>query len=170
MDIHDRLNYPFVCNLHRCEFLFHRFFVVVGAKVIALRDGTLDLHGNLTVRTWTQLGATAANGSSTISLLKSVNWTINSEIIIATTSDRLSQRESEVRRISNISSDGLTLTLDKPLMYTHLGVTQQVNTTSIEVRGEIGLLSHNVIVQGRDDRYHDQERIDVLLLMFRFGH
>lgn len=126
----------------------HRFFVVVGAKVIALRNGTLDVHGKSTVRTWTQLGATAYNGTSIISLLKPVNWSINSEIIIATTGDRFSQSESEVRRITNISSDGLTLTLDKPLTYTHLGVIQQVNTTSIEVRGEVGLLSHNVVIQG----------------------
>lgn len=147
------------------------FFVIVGAKVIALRDGTLDLHGTPTVETWTQLGATALNGSSSITLLKAVNWSVNSEIIIATTGDRLSQRESEVRRITNISSDGLTLTLDKPLKYTHLGVTQQVNTTSIEVRGEVGLLSRNVVVQGRDDQYHfERERFDASLFVFRFDH
>ena len=128
---------------------FHLFFVVVGAKVIALRSGLLEVHGKPTVRTWTQLGATAYNGSSIISLLKPVNWSINSEIIIATTGDRFSQRESEVRRITNISSNGLTLTLDKPLRYTHLGVTQQVNITSIEVRAEVGLLSHNVVIQGK---------------------
>jgi hypothetical protein len=130
-------------------------FVVVGAKVLALRNGTVDLHGSPTIRTWTQLGMTAVNGSSTITLLKPVDWPINSEVIIATTSDRFSQQESELRQITNISSDGLTLTLDQPLQYTHLGITQQVNTTMIEVRGEVGLLSHNVIFQGLY-RYNDE--------------
>jgi hypothetical protein len=115
---------------------------------LALRDGTLELHGKPTIRTWTQLGATSMNGSSTITLLNPIDWPIDSEIIITTTSDRLSQTESELRRITNISSDGLVLTLDQPLNYTHLGATQQLNTTTIEIRGEVGLLSHNVIVQG----------------------
>ena len=106
------------------------------------------MHGIPTIRTWTQLGATANNGSSTITLRQPVNWTVDSQIVIATTSDRFSQKESEIRRITNISSNGLILTLDKPLTYTHLGITQILNSTTIEIRAEVGLLSHNVIFQG----------------------
>lgn len=106
------------------------------------------MHGIPTIRTWSKLGATANNGSSTITLLQSVNWTIGSQIVIATTNDRFSQKESEVRQITNISSNGLILTLDKPLTYTHLGITQTLNSVTIEIRAEIGLLSHNVIFQG----------------------
>ncbi len=119
-----------------------------GAKVLAIREGTLDMHGIPTIRTWTQLGATAINGSSTINLLQPVNWTIGSQIVIATTSDRFSQKESEIRQITNISSNGLILTLDQPLTYTHLGITQILNSITIEIRAEVGLLSHNVIFQG----------------------
>ncbi|CAF3595884.1 unnamed protein product [Rotaria sordida] len=121
---------------------------IYGAKVLAIREGTLDMHGIPTIRTWTRLGATASNGSSAITLLQPVNWTIDSQIVIATTSDRFSQKESEIRRIKNISSNGLILTLDKPLTYTHLGITQMLNSTTVEIRGEVGLLSHNVIFQG----------------------
>ncbi|CAF4012065.1 unnamed protein product [Rotaria sp. Silwood2] len=121
---------------------------IFGAKVLALREGTVDMHGMPTVRTWTQLGATAGNGSTTITLLQPIDWNVDSQIVIATTGDRFSQKESEIRRIVNISSDGLTLILDTPLMYTHLGVTQTLNSTNIEVRGEVGLLSHNVVFQG----------------------
>ncbi|CAF4657274.1 unnamed protein product [Rotaria sp. Silwood1] len=121
---------------------------IFGAKVLALREGTLDMHGIPTVRSWTQLGATAMNGSTTLTLLQPVNWTISSQIVIATTSDRFSQKESEIRRITNISSNGLTLTLDQPLTYTHLGISQTLNSTTIEIRAEVGLLSHNVVFQG----------------------
>ncbi|CAF3962866.1 unnamed protein product [Rotaria sp. Silwood2] len=120
---------------------------IFGAKVLALRGGTVDMHGETTIRTWTKLGNTASNGSSTITLLEQVDWSIGSQIIIATTGDFLSQQESEVRRIMNISSDGLTLTLDEPLRYTHLGVTLDLNATWIDIRGEVGLLSHNIIFQ-----------------------
>ncbi|CAF4466498.1 unnamed protein product, partial [Rotaria magnacalcarata] len=77
-----------------------------------------------------------------------VNWTIGSQIIIATTSDRFSQRESEIRQITNISSNGLILMLDSPLTYTHLGLVQSVNSITVEVRAEVGLLTHNVVFQG----------------------
>lgn len=106
------------------------------------------MHGIPTVRTWAQLANTANNGSSTITLLQSVNWTIGSQIIIATTSDRFSQKESEIRQITNISSNGLVLTLDKPLTYTHLGLVQSINSITVEVRAEVGLLTHNVVFQG----------------------
>lgn len=107
------------------------------------------MHGTSVIRTWTQLAATAVNGSATITLLQPVDWPVESEIVIATTGDRFSQKESEVHRIANISSDGLTLTLSKPLKYTHLGVAQTLNnTTMIEARAEVGLLSHNVVFQG----------------------
>ena len=115
---------------------------------MALRDGRLDMHGIPTIRTWTQLGSTALNGSSTITLRQSVNWTIDSLIVIATTNDRFSQKESELRRIRNISSNGLILTLDKPLIYTHLGISLNLNSTIVDLRAEVGLLSHNVIFQG----------------------
>ncbi len=106
------------------------------------------MHGLPTIRTWTKLGVTAVNGSSTLTLLQPVNWTIGDEIVIATTSDRFSQKESEIRRIQNISSNGLILTLNKPLNYTHLGITQTVNSISVEMRAEVGLLSHNVAFRG----------------------
>lgn len=118
---------------------------------MGIREGTLEMHGMPTLRTWAQLGATATNGSTTITLLQPVNWTIGNEIVIATTSDRFSQKESEIRRIVNVSTNGLVLTLNAPLSYTHLGITHTVNGIPLEFRAEVGLLSHNVIFQGSYD-------------------
>ncbi|CAF5209041.1 unnamed protein product, partial [Rotaria magnacalcarata] len=55
---------------------------IFGAKVLAVRAGTVDMHGIPNALTWTKLRSTAYNGSSTITLLESVNWTVNSQIII----------------------------------------------------------------------------------------
>ena len=115
---------------------------------MALREGTLEMHGRPSLRSWTRLGATANNGSSSITLLEPVDWPLNSLVVIATTNDRFSQKESELRRVTNISSNGLILTLDTPLIYTHLGITRRINSTSVDLRAEVGLLSHNVIFQG----------------------
>ncbi len=123
-------------------------YFLVGAKVLALRDGTIDMHGKTIAQTWTHLAATASNGSSQITLRHAINWSVGSTIVIATTGNYLSQGQSETRTITAISNNGLTLTLNSPLTYTHLGVTQSVGSTTVEVRAEVGILSHNVIFQG----------------------
>jgi hypothetical protein len=45
-----------------------------GAKVIAVREGRLLLHGQPKVPTWTQLNATAHPGATSISVAGPVNW------------------------------------------------------------------------------------------------
>ena len=122
--------------------------ILVGAKVLALRDGIVDMHGASVVRTWTRLASTVAAGATQITLRQSVNWPVGSMIVIATTGDYLSQGETETRTVTAVSSNGLTLTLNAPLTHNHLGVTQIVGSTSVEARAEVGLLSHNVVFQG----------------------
>ena len=100
------------------------------------------------MKTWTRLGLTAVNGSSTITLIDPVDWPVNSDIVIATTGDRWSQEECEKRRIMNVSSDGRQLTLDEPLQYTHLGLSRSFNGTTIEIRAEVGLLSRTIRIEG----------------------
>jgi hypothetical protein len=124
--------------------------------VLALRDGTVDIHGQNVGQTWTRLSTTAASGSSQISLQIPVQWSVGNEIIIATTGDYESQGESEVRTITGISSNRLTLTLDSPLIYTHLGITKTVGSKTIEIRAEVGLLTHNVLFQGSVEQTWDQ--------------
>jgi hypothetical protein len=140
-----------ICKLDVLIFLYisiYSSFLLDGAKVLALREGTVDLHGQPINQIWTHLNATANSGSSQITLRQPVNWVVGNQIVIATTGDYLSQTESEVRTITSISSNGLTLTLDTPLNYTHLGITQTVGSTTIDLRAEVGLLSHNVLFQG----------------------
>lgn len=106
------------------------------------------MHGKTTVKSWTQLSSTARPGSITIELVNEIDWVVNSTIVIATTGNRFSQKESEVRRIVHVGLDNRTLTLDTPLMYNHLGLSQNINGTVIEMRAEVGLLSHNVVFEG----------------------
>jgi hypothetical protein len=121
---------------------------LVGAKVLALRDGIVDMHGKSVVRTWTRLASTANVGSSQLTIVEGVDWPVGSRIVIATTGDYLSQGQTETRTITAISSNGRILTLDSALAYDHLGVRQIIGAVGIDVRAEVGLLSHNVIFQG----------------------
>ena len=86
---------------------------IFGAKVLALRNGTLDLHGKPVGVTWTYLSATANAQSTQIKLVDSAaSWPIGGKVIIATTGDNLSQGESEMRTIVAISADGKTVCLN----------------------------------------------------------
>ena len=107
---------------------------------------------------WTRLAQTVNSGSSTITLQQSVDWETGDEIVISSTGDKFSQKENEQRTIQSVSGDGLTLTLNKPLEYKHLGETKTITGAyTIELRAEVGLLSHNVIVRGSDnDAWHDK--------------
>ncbi|XP_069372727.1 PKHD1 like 1, tandem duplicate 1 [Paralichthys olivaceus] len=124
---------------------------VYGTKTLGVREGILDLHGIHVPVTWTHLAQTATKGSNTLTLMKAVTWKTGDMIVIASTGDRHSQRENEVRHIASVSADQTTLTLTKPLEYTHLGVTVTLPDGSvIEGRAEVGLLTRNVVVRGAE--------------------
>ncbi|KAJ8273405.1 hypothetical protein GJAV_G00101260 [Gymnothorax javanicus] len=104
---------------------------IYGTKTLAIREGTLDLHGIP---------------------VPPVTWNVGDEIVIASTGERHSQGENEVRRIASVSADGRTLTLTEPLMYTHLGVSVTLpDGTVFEGRAEIGLLTRNIVVRGSEN-------------------
>ncbi|CAF4979579.1 unnamed protein product, partial [Rotaria socialis] len=46
---------------------------IFGAKVLAVRDGILDMHGGEVIRTWGRLASTATAGSTQITLLQNVD-------------------------------------------------------------------------------------------------
>lgn len=58
-----------------------------------------------------------------------------------------------MKKITAVSADGLTLTLDEPLEYTHLGVTVTLaDGTKFEGRAEVGLLTRNIVVRGSQNQ------------------
>ena len=117
---------------------------IFGAKVLALRNGTLDLHGSPVGVTWTYLAVTAAAQSNKIQLKDSVNWNIGDQIVIETTGDYLSVGQSETNYIQSISSDGKTLTLQSPLKFQHLSISRTNDGVTVYIRAEVGLLTRNV--------------------------
>jgi hypothetical protein len=128
---------------------------IFGSKVIALREGTIDMHGRPVGVTWTHLGQTASAGDTTVTLKEPVIWGVGSQIVIASTGDHLSQGENEVKTITAVSADKKTLTLDSPLANTHLSVTRFVgsgiNSRQVDIKAEVGLLTRNVVFEGFND-------------------
>jgi hypothetical protein len=55
---------------------------IYGTKMIALREGTLDLHGRPTPVTWTTLESTALAGQKVVTLTHPVNWLVSMATLI----------------------------------------------------------------------------------------
>ncbi|XP_077992871.1 fibrocystin-L-like [Glandiceps talaboti] len=121
---------------------------VYGAKTLAVRHGTLDLHGIPVPVTWTYLAETAPADATEMTLMQSVTWQPGDQLVIATTNHRHSQGESEVLTITDVSDDGFTITFTPPLVYEHISVTETLDGEVLETRAEVGLLTHNVKVRG----------------------
>lgn len=124
----------------------------VGSKYLAAgMSATLELHGEERI-SWSQLGAKAAKGANQITMKEPVNWKVNDQILI--TSSRLSWNEAEQRKVTAISGDGRTLTLDKVLTYPHIGKSYSYTRPSDgktwegDIRAEVGRLTRNITIQG----------------------
>jgi len=109
---------------------------------IMMMGGTLNLHGNRT-NSWTKLSETADAGSNTIQVLDAAGWRVGDEIVLASTD--FDPRQAERRTIAAIS--GNTITLDRALDYMHFGKI----TFDVDERGEVGLLSRNILIQASAD-------------------
>ena len=118
---------------------------VYGAKVIAVREGRLDLHGSHHTTSWTMLAFTAPSTSTTITVLDDVSdWPIGAQIVIAPTG--FIRVEAEQLTVVAVTSH--TITFEPALSFSHLGETRIVAGRELEYRAEVGLLSRNVIIQG----------------------
>lgn len=125
---------------------------VFGSKVLAIRSGTLDMHGKPVGVTWTYLGETANPGDTSITLKDAVNdWPVGGQVVISTTGNKLSQGETEVRVITAVN--GNVLTLDKPINNTHLSEKRVIHDQEIYIRAEVGLLTRNIVFQGKKIKY-----------------
>jgi hypothetical protein len=127
---------------------------VHGAKVIALRNGALDMHGQVRQPTWTKLAGTASAGSSTITVKGPVDWKVGEFIVVAPTNYEF--LEAEHRMITGVTpADGqaasVTLQLEYPLEFLHYGQRQCFGPNSdicVDEIAEVGLLTRNIVVRG----------------------
>jgi len=119
--------------------------------IVAMNGGAIEFHGQQKV-SWTNLGTNVNSGSNQITMAAPVDWTVGDEIVIV--SSRTNWGEAEKRTITAISLNGLSITLNNSLNYPHTGVANTYTrstdgkTWTADLRAEVGLLTHNVKVQG----------------------
>lgn len=109
----------------------------------------MDIHGSPKKVTWTTLAQTLVAGSKSIKLNEPVDWKVNDQIAITTTT--YAESQSELLDITAISADNLTLTLKQNAKYTHLAYSETLsNGAQYEIAAGVGLISHNVKIIGED--------------------
>jgi cell migration-inducing and hyaluronan-binding protein len=115
-----------------------------GDKMIGvLAGGRLELHGESRLA-WSKLASTASVGATEISLLQAPNWRAGDRIVLASTDfDPFQAEEAVITAVS-----GTTVRFDTPLRYAHWGVMQSVGGVPLDERGEVGLLTRVVTIQG----------------------
>jgi hypothetical protein len=117
--------------------------------------GRMDFHGAPMSRTWVKLGATAKPGDTEVALEEAVSgWKAGDRVIVTATQRDMREQGTrrpgksnrtvftEERRIASI--EGTKVVLDQPLTHEHRGEG--------EFRGEIAVLSRNVIVESADPK------------------
>ncbi|HEX7079767.1 MAG TPA: G8 domain-containing protein [Gammaproteobacteria bacterium] len=114
----------------------------MGDRGVMIVGGTLNLHGDRT-NAWTKLAKTAEAGSNTIEVLNADGWRVGDVIVLASTD--FDPYQAERRTISAIN--GNTITLDEKLDYMHYGKI----TFGVDERGEVGLLTRNILIQSSPD-------------------
>ena len=133
------------------QILFPDPTIDMGTKVIGVMGGgTLEFNG-IAKKSWSQLNVNSIAGAPSITLKEIVDWSVGDKIVIASTD--FDMNRAEVRVITEVS--GATLTLDAPLDYNHFGTLQNYThpknaniSWSLDERAEVGLLSHNIKIQG----------------------
>ena len=131
-----------------------------GNKVIALREGYLDIHGKPRVPTWTMLQDALEVGGDTITLTVDTDWGVGDVIVIASTSHKYDHSEQFTIVQKNSAR---SFKLNKPAVYKHYAGIQMFNGEKLEMRAEVGLLTRNIIIQGDSDSEVEQYGAHIMI-------
>ncbi|XP_042688670.1 fibrocystin isoform X6 [Centrocercus urophasianus] len=117
-----------------------------GAKFLAVRNGTLSIHGWMPKVTFTYLKSSALANDLRLVLQKPVDWEPGDEIVVGRTGLGDAQQQEEVAVIESVNNTELYLR--SPLRYSHNVGEERVNGQSLPLTAVVALLSRRVVVQG----------------------
>lgn len=123
---------------------------VIGSKVIA-NFGILMLRGRIPDVAWTFAGGTIHKDQKTIVLSEIVDWGINLDILITSSSfDHYQTEIATIHYIENINQVS-HIYVKAPLQHTHRVVIDTTdNGIEYTLRPEVALLHRNIVIEGLD--------------------
>eukprot|EP00051_Salpingoeca_urceolata_P019992 m.295984 g.295984 ORF g.295984 m.295984 type:complete len:3942 (+) comp19518_c0_seq1:299-12124(+) len=143
--------------------------VFAGNKVLVVL-GSAQLFGVERIVTWTKLDATADVGATQLTLVDPVDWAVGEEIALTGTEYDADQMETVT--ITAVSGDGLTVDFAPALSYRHFAGVVLDDTGGggeVTLRGAVGLLSRNVVIEGHRTSDTDTYGAHVIVADAEFG-
>ncbi|XP_038033294.1 fibrocystin isoform X3 [Anas platyrhynchos] len=129
-----------------------------GAKFLAVRNGTLSIHGWMPKVAFTQLKSSVLANDTRLVLQEHVDWHPGDEIIVGRTGLGDVQQQEEMAIIESVNNT--VIYLRSPLRYSHNVGEERVNGQSLPLTAVVALISRRVVVQGnvtRERRAHLRE-------------
>nr|XP_009675177.1 PREDICTED: fibrocystin isoform X1 [Struthio camelus australis] len=117
-----------------------------GTKFLAVRNGTLSMHGEMPKVAFTHLESSAHVNDTRLVLREPVDWQPGDEIIVGGTGLGDSPWQEERAVIESVNDTELYLTF--PLRYSHNVGEDWVNGQGPPLSAVVALLSRRVVVQG----------------------
>jgi hypothetical protein len=119
----------------------------MGTKVLGVMGGELKIRGEDRL-SWTQLGADATVGATSIQTVASPStWRTGDRIVI--TAGGFDPRESEVVTVTGVT--GNTVRFTPALAFARFARVQTYDGKTLDQRPHVGLLSRNILIQGAAD-------------------
>jgi hypothetical protein len=139
----------------------------MGTRGLMVMGGLLELHGTPPTKTWTKINAHTPKNATNLTLMESVNWKVNDQIVVAPT-DYPGTGDAQKVAINAISGTSLTASAGMNaqrwglMQYaTASGMSLTVGTvpttvvagtpTVLDERAEVGNLTRNIVIQAPDD-------------------
>ncbi|NXW41207.1 PKHD1 protein, partial [Nyctiprogne leucopyga] len=117
-----------------------------GVKFLAVRNGTLSIHGWMPKVAFTHLKSSAHANDTRLVLQEPVDWQPGDEIMVGRTNLGDAQQQEEMTVIESVNNTELYLR--SPLRYSHGGGEEWVNAQNLPLSAVVALISRRVVVQG----------------------
>ncbi|XP_062494516.1 fibrocystin isoform X2 [Pezoporus occidentalis] len=121
-------------------------FLPYGAKFLAVRNGTLSIHGWMPQVSFTHLKSSAHANDTRLVLQEPVDWQPGDEIVVGRTGLGDVQQQEEMAVIESVNNTDLYLR--SPLRYSHSVGEGWVNGQGLPLSALVALISRRVVVQG----------------------
>uniref|UniRef100_A0A8C5IPZ5 PKHD1 ciliary IPT domain containing fibrocystin/polyductin n=1 Tax=Junco hyemalis TaxID=40217 RepID=A0A8C5IPZ5_JUNHY len=117
-----------------------------GVKFLAVRNGTLSIHGWMPKVVFTHLKSSANASDTRLVLQEPVDWQPGDEILVGSSGLGDAQQQEEMAVIQSVNNTELRLR--SPLRYPHSAGEERGNGQGLPSSAVVALVSRRVVVQG----------------------
>ncbi|XP_019346863.2 fibrocystin isoform X1 [Alligator mississippiensis] len=141
-------NAPFCCkaHIHLYGSLHTPNFFPFGAKFLAVRNGTLSIHGWVPNVVFTHLKSAAHVNDTRLVLAEPVDWQSGDEVIVSGTGPGDGEWQEEIVTVEAVNNTELYLR--SPLRFPHGFEEEQMGGQHLSLSAVVALLSRRIVVQG----------------------